>query len=86
MFANDRSDRKTLKRYQGMLGGCIDKGWSTGYQGEDKQEVDEAAVNYATKERAFLKSRRTMPTDILKTDAAKGCKASQQVLQERQIK
>jgi len=79
-YSNDHSDQKTWQRYRSHLGQCIDGQWGEGYSRED------AGADDAAREQAFLESRRQMPDSVLKYDAGKGCRASQQVLRERGIK
>ena len=86
LYTNDGSDRKTVKRYCSLLGLAIDGKYGEGYEPQDK------AADDAIREKAFLDSRRALPTHILledardnKTTKKKACKASQQVLKERGV-
>ena len=65
-------------KYKSFLDKCVREDWLMGCKAEDV-----AAELKEKKRAAFLKSRRAMPEDILKVDAAKGCKISMQVLKER---
>lgn len=76
-YSNKHSDQKTWQRYRSHLGRCIDEKWGEGFTKEDAEADDTA------KEQAFIESRRGMPIHVLKIDAAKGCKISQKVLEER---
>lgn len=67
----------TLPKFKAYLGRAIDLAWAVGWEPETDQADPEARAA------AFLESRRGMPDSILKSDAANGCRISEQVLAER---
>lgn len=70
----------TLPKFKAYLGRAIDLAWAVGWEPETDQADPEARAA------AFLESRRGMPDSILKSDAANGCRISEQVLAERRAR
>ena len=69
LFTNDKSDRKTVRRYQGHLGNSIDKGWAVGYEPE---VLPDPGPSIAAREKAAIKGRLELPLPILRDQAKAG--------------
>ena len=82
LYALENSNRG-IKAFNSFLGLTIKNGWAAGFLQTQEQDIDHQRQRQKIQEQEILKSRREMPTEILKLDAARGCQVSAQVLKER---
>jgi len=81
LYALDHSNGGTWQKFKAYLDKTLhNHEWFDGYL-----ESRDTGTDSPQKAQLFLESRRSMPVDLLKLDAQKGCQVSQQVLREKGI-